>query len=339
MRALLLERFGLGNLRIGDVPAPSLGATDALLSVSATSLNHRDLLVVEGKYDARFPLPLIPCSDAVGTVLEVGEAVPRELLGKRVLPAFAPHWLSGPPVRPSIRQTLGGPLAGAACELMVVPAAALVPAPAHLDDAEAATLPCAAVTAYSALFDLSQHGESAAWSGAWVLCQGTGGVSLFALQLAKAVGASVAVISSDDEKLELARRLGADITLNYRVEEDWGRKIRELTGGVDHVIEVGGPGTLARSFKACAPGATIGVVGSLAGPAASLDFLPAVMNQIRVQGVYVGSRETLAKTAAFFEKHRIRPHVHETFALDDAPSALALLAEKGHVGKLCITIR
>jgi NADPH:quinone reductase-like Zn-dependent oxidoreductase len=343
MRALVLDRFGVENLRVTQVPDPSadaLAEDAALLRVHATSLNHRDLLVVRGKYDPRFSLPLVPCSDAVATVLATGSSAHARLVGKRVMPAMAPHWLSGPPTRNVIRQTLGAPLHGTACELIVVPASALVEAPEHLDGAEAATLPCAATTAYRALFELGGGGSADAptWAGVWVLCQGTGGVSLFALQMAKAVGASVAVTSSSDEKLELARRLGADITLNYQTESDWGRKIRDLTGGVSHVIEVGGPGTLERSLKACLPGATISMIGSLAAPSAPVDLLPAVMSQIRIQGVYVGPRDTLERTAAFFARHRLKPQIDRVYSLSEASDAFRDFSRKTHAGKLCITI-
>lgn len=346
MRALVVDRFGLANLRVGDVAEPvARGALlddgDALVQVRAVSLNRRDLLVVQGEYDPRFPLPLVPCSDALGTVLAVGRALDPALIGARVMPAMTTAWLAGPPTRAVIRTTLGGPLPGTASERIVVPGACLVAAPAHLGDVEAAALPCAATTAYRALLELSQCDPSRAASHfreAWVLCQGTGGVSLFALQIAKALGARVALISKSDQKLALARSLGADVTLNYESEPDWGRRIRELTGGVSHVIEVGGPGTLERSLKACLPGATVSVVGALAGRSAPLDLLPAVMNQIRVQGVYVGPRESLERTAAFFERHRLVPHVHHTFSLADGVSAFEHLAGEVHVGKLCITI-
>jgi NADPH:quinone reductase-like Zn-dependent oxidoreductase len=218
----------------------------------------------------------------------------------------------------------------------VVPAAGLVPAPSHLDDAEASTLPCAATTAYRALVELSDSGERSL-AGRWVLCLGTGGVSLFALQIAKALGAEVAVTSSDPAKLDVAQRLGADLTINYRDVPDWGRRVRDLTGGVAHVIEIGGPVTLPHSLKAALPGATVSLIGTIAGPPSPLDLLPAVMNQIRLQGVYVGPRETLARTAEFFERHRLKPHVHRAHTLAEGVRAFEELAAQAHVGKICIT--
>ncbi len=336
MRALIVDRFGFEHLRYGETPRPALGPDDVRLRLHAASLNYRDLLVVRGEYDPRFPLPLIPCSDGVGTVLEVGANVAPSLVGSRVLPALAPYWLEGPPDRATLRRTLGGPLPGTAAEEIVVPAAGLVPAPSHLDDAQAATLPCAAATAYRALVELSDTGEHSL-GGLWVLCLGTGGVSLFALQIAKALGAEVAVTSSDATKLDLARRLGADLTINYRDEPDWGRRVRDLTGGVAHVIEIGGPVTLPHSLKAARPGATVSLIGTIAGPPAPLDLLPAVMNQIRLQGVYVGPCDTLARTAAFFERHRLEPHVHRAYPLAEGVRAFEELAGQAHVGKICIT--
>ncbi len=342
MRALVVDRFGLEHLRLTDVSAPKLGPDDARVRVRAASLNYRDLLVVRGEYDPRFPLPLIPCSDGAGVVTEVGENVARELVGTRVLPAMAPYWLSGAPNRATLRRTLGGPLPGAAAEELVVPAAGLVSAPTHLSDVEAATLPCAALTAFRALVELPGIEVSAEdarpLAGQWVLCLGTGGVSLFALQIAQALGAEVAVTSSDDAKLELAARLGASLTINYRSVSDWGRSVRDATGGVDHVIEVGGPGTLPNSLKATRPGGTVSLIGTVSGRPGPLDLLPAVMNQLRLQGVYIGPRETLARTAAFFERHRLRPHVHRTYSLEEGAEAFAELSRSAHAGKLCITL-
>jgi NADPH:quinone reductase-like Zn-dependent oxidoreductase len=336
MRALIVDRFGLEHLRVGEAERSPVGPDDALVRLHAASLNYRDLLVVEGKYDPRFPLPLIPCSDGVGTVLAVGENVSPALVGSRVLPALAPFWLEGPPERGTLRRTLGGPLPGTLAEELVVPATGLVPAPSHLDQVEAATLPCAATTAYRALVELSDTGEETL-AGRWVLCLGTGGVSLFALQIAKALGAQVAVTSSDSSKLEIASRLGADLTINYREEPDWGRRVRELTGGVSHVIEIGGPVTLPHSLKAALPGANVSLIGTIAGPPAPVDLLPAVMNQIRLQGVYVGPRESLARTVAFFERHRLRPYIHRTHPLVEGRRAFDELAARAHVGKICIT--
>lgn len=342
MRALVLDRFGLEHLRLAHLPDPDparLAAGEVLLRIRATTLNHRDLRVVAGTYDPRFQLPLVPCSDATAEVVALGEAVTRLSVGDRVLPAFAPRWLSGPPRKELIRATWGAPLPGTACEFLVAPASCLVGAPEHLDDVEASALCCAGATAYRALVDLP---ELSAGGGnlaeQWVLCLGTGGVSVFAAQIARALGARVAVTSSDDAKLNLMKELGADLTINYRTTPDWGRHVRSATGGVHHVVEVGGAETLAHSLRAILPGGTISLIGVLSGRSAPLDLAPVLMNQIRIQGVLAGPRSTLARVAEFYERHRLRPHVHETYSLDDGVAAFQALASQGHVGKVGIRV-
>jgi NADPH:quinone reductase-like Zn-dependent oxidoreductase len=342
MRALVLHRFGIEHLVFGDVPAPTadaLGPEEVLLEVRAAALNYRDLRVVAGTYDPRFALPLVPCSDAVARVVAVGAQVTQVALGDRVLPAFAPHWLSGPPERRTLRATLGAPLAGTAAEFLVAPASCLVPAPPHLDDAEASTLCCAGTTAYRALVELSGAGsDDAALAGQWVLCLGTGGVSVFALQIAKALGASVAVTSSSDAKLERMRALGADLTINYRSIPDWGKHVREATGGVHQVIEVGGPATLGECLRAVRPGGTISLIGVLAGEQAPVDLTPAVMNQIRLQGVIVGPRESLAGVTELFGRKQLHPLVGSVYPLARGAEAFAAFAAQDHIGKICLRI-
>ncbi len=341
MRALVLPAFGLEHLSVGDLPPPEPLPPDSVrVRIQAVSLNYRDLLVVQGKYDPRFQLPLVPCSDACGVVEAVGSGVRGLERGTRVIPSFAPGWLDGPPERASARRTLGGPLPGTACEEIVLPASAFVTAPEHLDDVQASTLACAATTAYRALFELSDEPEPGpSLEGRWVLCQGTGGVSLFALQLAKAAGARVIVTSSSDEKLEVAKALGADATIHRRREEHWGAAARDLSGGgVHQVIDVGGSGTLEQSLKAARMGGTISMIGAL-GSGTPRSLLPAVMNQIRLQGVLVGSRSTLAKTVELTRRCGIVPHVHRTLSLERAIEAFALLETGQHVGKVCMTVR
>lgn len=340
MHALVLHEFGLENLRYGSIPDPdpaTLAPGDVLLRIGGAALNSRDLRVVEGTYDPRFSLPLVPCSDAAGEVIAVGKDVTTVRPGDRVLPAFAPHWTSGPPRKEWIRKTWGAPLAGTATEALVAPASCLVPTPDHLDDVEASTLCCAGTTAYRALVELPDiEPVDDALSGRWVLCLGTGGVSVFAVQIAKALGARVAVVSSSEEKLELLRRMGADLTVDRRAIPDWGRHVRDATGGVDHVIEVGGAATLPHSLRAVRPGACISLIGVLGGSAAPLDLMPAIMNQIRIQGVLVGPRTSLAGVAQLFARHRLRPHVHATYTLAEGVTAFRELAGQRHVGKICL---
>ena len=326
------ERFGLDRLRLVELPDPSPGPGELLLRVRAASLNYRDLMMVQGRYNPRQPLPLVPCSDGAGEVVGVGEGVAGWRTGDRACPIFAPRWLAGAPDRERLRATLGGPLDGTLRELMTVPAESVVRAPAGLDDVEAATLPCAAVTAWSALV---RQGEIRA--GQSVLVLGTGGVALFALQVALLHGARVLVTSSSDEKLARARALGAAEGINYRDEPTWGKRARELAGeGVDHVVEVGGAGTLAESMRAARPGGTIHLIGVLASGEAPLSIVPVFMSQLRVQGVLVGSREAFEELVTAFELHAVRPVVDRVFAFEEAPAAFAHLAAGAHFGKVCV---
>ncbi len=326
--------FGLDRLRLGLRADPEPAAGELLLRLRAASLNYRDLMMVEGRYNPRQPLPLVPCSDGVGEVVAVGPEVRGFVRGDRVCPLFAPGWLAGTPDRDRMRSTLGGPLDGTLRERMTVAAESVVRPPAHLTDAEAATLPCAAVTAWSALV---LHGHLRA--GETVLVLGTGGVAIFALQIALLHGARVIVTSSSDAKLERARALGAWETINYRREPAWGRRVRELSGeGVDHVVEVGGAGTLAESLRAVRLGGTIHLIGVLAASEAPLSIVPIFMQQVRVQGVFVGHKETFEALDRAFALHRTRPMVDRVFAFEEAPAAFDHLASGRHFGKVCVAI-
>lgn len=340
MRALVLPEFGLQHLRYGSIPDPdptALGSDEVLLRIGGAALNYRDARVIDGTYDPRFSLPLVPCSDAAGEVIAVGANVTDVQPGDRVMPAFAPLWSSGPPRKEAIRATWGAPLAGTATEALVAPASCLVPVPAHLDDVEASTLCCAGTTAYRALVELpALEPVDGALAGTWVLCLGTGGVAVFAAQIAGALGARVAVVSSSEEKLETLRAAGVDLTVDRRSIPDWGRHVRDATGGVDHVIEVGGAATLPQSLRAVRPGGCVSLIGVLGGSAAPLDLMPAVMNQIRIQGVLVGPRTSLTGVADLFARRRLRPHVHATHSLADGVAAFHELAAQRHVGKICL---
>jgi NADPH:quinone reductase-like Zn-dependent oxidoreductase len=330
----LQERFGLDRLRLVELPDPRPGHGELLLRLRAVSLNYRDLMMVEGRYNPRQRLPLVPCSDGAGEVVGVGEGVSGWQPGERACPIFAPGWLAGEPDRERLRGTLGGPLDGTLRELMTVRAEAVVRPPPHLDDVEASTLPCAAVTAWSAL--VRQGGLRAGQS---VLVLGTGGVALFALQVARLHGARVLVTSSSDEKLARARALGADAGVNYRAEPAWGKRIRELTGeGVDHVVEVGGAGTLAESMRAVRAGGTIHLIGVLASGEAPLSIVPVFMSQLRVQGVLVGPREAFEQLVRAFALHEVRPVVDRVFPFEETPAAFAHLASGAHFGKICLRV-
>ena len=303
--------------------------------MNAVSLNYRDLLMVRGSYNPKQALPLIPASDGVGTVVSVGSEVSRVGVGDRVCPIFATAWLAGEPSRDKLKTTLGGPFDGTLCELMKVNAEAVVRVPAFLSDEEAACLPCAGVTAWSALVT---HGDLTA--GDTLLTLGTGGVSIFGLQLAKALGARVIITSSSDDKLERAKDLGADVVINYRRNPEWGKAARDAARGrgVDHVLEVGGASTFAHSLKAVRPGGTVSIIGNLGGGATEINLLSVLMQNIRLQGVIVGHRESFEALVRAVEQTKLRPVVDRVFGFNQVGAALEHLASGGHFGKVCIDI-
>ena len=335
MRAFEIKSFGLDALTLAERPDPVPGPCQVLVRLRAASLNFRDLLMVQGLYNPKQPLPLVPVSDGVGEVAGVGAGATRVKVGERVAGLFAQTWLAGPPTKAKLLSTLGGPLDGMLTEQIVLDEDGLVGVPAHLSDEEAATLPCAALTAWSAL--VTQGGVTA---GDNVLLLGTGGVSLFALQFARLLGARVIVTSSRDEKLERARELGAAETINYRSTPDWEKRVKELTGGVgvDHVVEVGGSGTLAKSLRAVRIGGTVSLIGSLTGLTAEVNLAHILMQNVRVQGVLVGSRESFEAMNRAIALHHLRPVVDRVVPFAESRAAMEHMAGQGHFGKVCIRI-
>lgn len=329
------DGFGLDHLVAAERDEPRPAHGQVLLRMRAASLNFRDYLVINGLYNPKQPLPLIPCSDGVGVVEEVGPGVDRVKVGDRVATLFAQKWLGGRPTHDKIRSTLGGPIDGTLAEKMVLDQEGVVPVPAYLTDTEAATLPCAALTAWSALVT---HGDVEA--GETVLVQGTGGVSLFGLQIAQALGARVIATSSKDEKLERAIDLGAWKGINYVDDPDWGKTARKLTGGegVDHIVDVGGAGTLAQSTRGIRIGGTISMIGVLGGNKVEMALTPILMQNVRVQGILVGSREGFEAMNRAFEVHEIRPIIDRVFPFEEAREAVAYMAAGRHFGKICIEI-
>lgn len=327
------DTFGLDALKLAERPRPRPGPREVLLRMRAAALNYRDLMVVKGQYNPRMPLPRIPVSDGVGEVVELGEGVTRVAAGDRVAGLFMPAWQDGEQTEAKGRSALGGAVDGLLAEYAVLPEDGVVPVPGHLTDEEAATLPCAAVTAWHALVT-----QGAVRPGDAVLVQGTGGVSLFALQFARLAGARVIATSSSDEKLQRALALGASDGINYRTTPEWDKRVLELTGkvGVDHVVEVGGAGTLARSLRAVRPGGTISLIGVLTGGAGEVNPLPILMKGIRVQGIYVGSRAMFEAMARAIALHGLRPVVDRVFPFEEAPAALAYLESGAHFGKIAI---
>ena len=327
------ESFGLDRLAVAERPRPEPAPGQVVLRMRAASLNARDLMTVRGHYNPKQPLPLIPCSDGVGEVVGVGEGVDRVRPGDRVAATFAQGWISGEPTWEMLRSTLGGPLDGTLAEFMALDAEAVVRVPEHLTDEEAATLPCAGLTAWSALVTHGQIGRDDT-----VLVQGTGGVSIFALQFAKLHGAHVTLLSSRDDKLERARALGADVTINYRTTPKWGAEVRDLYDGegADHVVEVGGEGTLPQSLRGIRTGGTISLIGVLSGPALNVPLGPVVTRQIRLQGVTVGNRDGFEAMARAIGQHRLAPAVDRVFAFEELHQAFEHLASGAHFGKICL---
>lgn len=332
MKAYRVEnQFGIDSVVEASLDPEPVHPGSVRLQMKASTLNFRDLLMVKGHYNPKQPLPLVPLSDGVGAVVEVGEGVSRVKIGDRVSPLFARGWLGGEMDREVLKGTHGGPLDGTLREEMVIDEASVVKVPEHLTDVQAAALPCAGVTAWSALVTLG--GVKA---GDDVLLLGTGGVSIMALQFAKALGANVIITSSSDEKLERAKALGADHLVNYSADPKWGKTVRDLTGGrgVDHVVEVGGIGTLNQSLRAVRSNGTVSLIGVLAGNQADTSLLPVLMNNIRVQGVFVGHRQSFEAMNRCIAAHRIEPVVSDTFAVSEIRDALRLMEKSGHFGKI-----
>lgn len=329
------DSFGLDNLRLSERPDPAPGPGQVLLQMRGASLNYRDLLMVRGHYNPRQPLPLIPCSDGVGEVIAVGDGVERVAVGDRVTTIFSQTWIGGPPTAEKLSGTVGGPLDGTLAERMVLSAEGVVAVPEHLTDVEAASLPCAAVTAWSALVE-----QGSVLAGDTVVVQGTGGVSIFALQFAQLLGARVIVTSSSDAKLERARDLGAWKTINYTEDPAWGKTVRRMTDGVgaDHVVEVGGAGTLEQSLRAVRVGGQVSVIGVLSGITSEINIIPILMQHVRLQGILVGSREGFERMNRAIAEHRLRPVVDRVLEFADAPDAFRHMASASHFGKIGITI-
>ena len=328
------DDWGMEHLQLATRSDPKPGPGQVLLRMKAASLNYRDLLVPNRGYGAHTgTLPLIPVSDGVGEVIEVGAGVTRVKAGERACPCFTQGWISGPPAPDRAAHNLGGPLDGTMAELMCLPEQGLVKVPEYLSDEQAATLPCAALTAWSALM-VADHLAP----GAKVLVQGTGGVALFALQFAKLAGAHVTVISSSDEKIARAKALGADAAINYRTTPEWAKATLGITGGrgFEHVLELGGEKTLPQSLLCVATGGTISIIGVLSGGNMTAQLGRIVMKQVRMVGIGVGNRDGFEATLRAMALHRVQPVVDRVFAFEELKEAMAHLASGAHFGKVCI---
>lgn len=325
---------GFAGLRLVAARSRPLGPRNVRVAMQAVALNQRDLMVAKGL--AGVPgHPIVPASDGAGVVVDVGSEVTTLRVGERVITTFFPDWIAGEPTEASTARALGGSMDGVLAEQVVLPESAWVPVPAHLDAIEAATLTCAGVTAWHALF-----GVEPLQAGATVVLLGTGGVSIWALQLAKAAGLRVAITSSDDAKLERARQLGADATLNYRSTPAWGEAMHAWTGaGVDRVLDVGGQDTLGQSIRALRTGGSVAVIGRLGGMAAA-QFDPAALygGNKRLVGLMVGSRAMTQALARFVETRRLRPVVDRVFPFQQAADAYAYLDAARHLGKVVVSL-
>lgn len=326
---------GLSSLTLTDIPSPTPAAGEVLVRIRAVSLNYRDYMNVMGIRGVTGPIPRIPCSDGAGEVVAVGEGVTDWKPGDRVVSPFMPSWINGGFTQAHAMKALGGAVDGLLREFAVLPAAALLPIPEYLSFEEAATLPCAAVTAWDALVVRGglQRGET-------VLILGSGGVSVFALQIAKHMGARVLAISSSDEKCQRLLNLGADTAHNYKTDPKWDDWALSQTEGlgVDRVIEIGGPDTLNRSLKATRFGGHIALIGVLTGTSGEVQTVQILRKGIRLDGIYVGSRAMFAEMLTTVAQARLKPVIDSTFPFDQAPDAFRRIESGQHFGKIVVAV-
>jgi NADPH:quinone reductase-like Zn-dependent oxidoreductase len=335
MKVWKVFSFGIDNLEQAELPTPEPNARQVLVKVHAVSLNYRDLMVVEGKYNPKMELPRIPCSDGAGEIVAVGPGVTRAKVGDRIAGIFMQNWIDGAPTPAKTRGALGGDVDGMLAEYVVLGEEGVTPIPLHLSYEEAATLPCAAVTAWNAVVN-----RGAVHPGETVVIQGTGGVSIFALQFAKMLGARVLGTSSSDEKLEKAKALGLDAGVNYRKTPEWSRWVQEQTGGegAELIVEVGGPGTFNHSLRAVKMGGTIAQIGVLDMASPPLEIAPILHKQVKIQGLYVGSRADFEAMNRGLAQHAMRPVIDRVFALEDVQAAIKHLRSGAHFGKIVVRL-
>lgn len=341
MFAYPVTRFGVEHLQPVDLPTPEIGPRKVLIRVHAVSLNYRDLLIVKGLYNPNMALPRIPCSDGAGEVVAIGEGVSRVEVGDRVCGIFMQRWIAGPLTAEKSREALGGDVDGMLAEYVLLHEDGVVRFPEHLTYQEAATLPCAAVTAWNALHHGGEPASPAAASDT-ILIQGTGGVSIFALQFATLMGARVIGTSSSDEKLARAYSLGLSAGCNYRVRPEWAKWVSETTNslGVDRIIEVGGAGTFGQSLRAARVGGVIAQIGVLSGGATTepLALTPILHKQLRVQGIYVGSRAMFERMCEEIAQRVLRPVIDRIFPVSQAREAFLYMESGSHFGKIVIRL-
>jgi len=329
------DQQGIASLTAAERPAPAPGPGEALLRVRAVCLNHRDLNIVSGTYGPRKPENRIPVSDGIGEVVALGEGVAGLQLGDRAICGHFCSWLDGA-FNPSVfARDLGVSLDGWLSEQIVVPAAALVKIPASLSDERAAALGAAGLTAWHALVEVGRIK-----AGDVVLTLGTGGVSIFALQIAKMHGARVAITSSSDEKLAQAKALGADVLVNYSTSEDWAGAVVAESGGADIILETGGLATLSKSIAAAAPNGRIVLIGALAGTPAQVlpNFSSILGKNLVLRGITAGNRRMLQDLVRAADANGLVPVIGATFGFDEAPEAYAFLKSGKCLGKVLIKV-
>ena len=334
MRCVQLTASGLENLKVVSGEAPEPGPGEVRVRMQAAAINYRDFMIAAGIYGGGKEYPLIPLSDGAGEVESVGADVTQFQPGDRVMTVFWQDWESQP-VRPGVRtRTTGNEAPGALTELGVFPESALLPVPDEMTTETAASLACAGVTAWTAL-----HCGGPVGADSKVLLLGTGGVSIFALQLAKSFGATAVITSSSDEKLERATELGADETINYKETPEWGPEaFQRAGGGVDVVVETGGMGTLGQSLQALGLGGSIGVLGALGGVSAELNAMALIGKCAGIHGITVGARDDHRALSAHFVEHGLSAVVDHEFSLPEGPEAIGAITRGEHFGKLLVRI-
>jgi NADPH:quinone reductase-like Zn-dependent oxidoreductase len=335
MRAWRIPQFGIENLELATLDDPQPRSGEVVVRLHAVSWNYRDLMVVLGRYNPKMHLPRIPCSDGAGEVVAVGEGVTRVQVGDRVAGIFMQNWIDGPPDAAKIRGALGGDIDGMLAERVALREHGVVPFPDFLSWEEAATLPCAAVTAWNAL---TRAGRVKA--GDTVVVQGTGGVSMFALQFAKMLGARVLGTSGSDAKLDRARALGLDAGVNYRQHPAWDQWVIDQTGGrgADLIVEVGGAATFSRSLRAVRIGGAVAQIGVLTESSEEMQIPLLLHRQVHLCGIYVGSRADFEMMNRAITLQILKPVVDEVFSFTDPAGALRRLQSASHFGKLVTSV-
>jgi NADPH:quinone reductase-like Zn-dependent oxidoreductase len=335
MKAWRIPAFGIEKLSLDEVPAPQPGPGQVVVDVHAVSLNYRDLMTVNGLYNPKLQPNRIPCSDGAGTIAAIGEGVTEVAVGDRVCGAFFQHWLDGDPAPEKFKGALGGDMDGTLAQQILLDQHGVVKFPEHLSFEEAATLPCAGVTAWNAVVT-----AASVKSGDTVLIQGTGGVSCFALQFAHNLGARVLGTSSSADKLRRAAELGLDAGLNYRDNPEWARWAISQTGGrgVDLTVEVGGAGTFQQSLAATRTGGVVAQIGVLAGREQPLMITPILHKMLQIRGIYVGSRQHFIEMNRAIAQTRLRPVIDRVFSFGEAKEAFQTMENASHFGKIVISV-